>query len=87
MQSPPTERLDVRSDVATLRKNSYEEATVTIQHEKFEGYPDECPQCGVMFCYVPEHAQCPKPVGIYDRDKDRTVAWRCCDCGHEWERE
>ena len=22
-------------------------------------------------------------IGIYDRERDRTVAWRCPDCGHE----
>lgn len=25
-------------------------------------------------------------IAIYDRDKDRTVAWRCPDCEMEWER-
>ena len=22
-------------------------------------------------------------IGIYDMERDRTVAWRCPDCGHE----
>ena len=26
-------------------------------------------------------------IGIYDRDLDMTVAWRCPDCGHQWERD
>lgn len=26
-------------------------------------------------------------IGIYDRDRDRTVAWQCPDCGERWERE
>ncbi len=25
-------------------------------------------------------------IGIYDRRLDRTVAWRCPDCGYEWPR-
>lgn len=25
-----------------------------------------------------------RQIGIYDMDRDRTVAWRCPDCGHEW---
>lgn len=25
-------------------------------------------------------------LGIYDMNKDRTVAWRCPKCNHEWER-
>lgn len=23
-------------------------------------------------------------IGLYDMDKDRTTAWKCPDCGHEW---
>ena len=25
-------------------------------------------------------------IGVYDMDKDRTVAWRCPFCAHQWER-
>ena len=25
-------------------------------------------------------------IALYDRDKDRTVGWKCPDCGHAWER-
>ena len=28
-----------------------------------------------------------RAIAIYSREQDRTVAWRCPDCGHEWERE
>jgi len=27
-----------------------------------------------------------REIGIYDMEKDRTVSWRCPDCGHEWDR-
>lgn len=27
-----------------------------------------------------------RAIGIYDRDKDRTVAYLCPHCGHEWPR-
>lgn len=27
-----------------------------------------------------------RAVGIYSREKDRTVAWKCPDCEHEWAR-
>jgi hypothetical protein len=27
-----------------------------------------------------------REIAIYDRDKDRTTAYRCPDCGHEWSR-
>jgi hypothetical protein len=28
-----------------------------------------------------------RAIAIYSREEDRTVAWRCPDCGHEWERD
>ena len=28
-----------------------------------------------------------KEIGIYDFDKDQTVAYRCPECDHEWSRE
>jgi hypothetical protein len=26
-------------------------------------------------------------IGIYSMDEDRTIAWRCPDCGQEWPRD
>lgn len=26
-------------------------------------------------------------IAVYDRDLDRTMAWKCPDCGHEWPRK
>ncbi len=28
-----------------------------------------------------------RKIAIYDRDRDRTVAYRCPDCGHQWDRK
>ncbi len=28
-----------------------------------------------------------REIAIYDRDLDRTVAYRCPDCGHIWDRD
>jgi hypothetical protein len=28
-----------------------------------------------------------RQIGIYDRRLDRTVAFKCPDCGYEWARE
>ena len=28
-----------------------------------------------------------RTIAIYDRGLDRTVAWKCPDCGNEWERK
>lgn len=27
-----------------------------------------------------------RAIGIYDMELDRTVAWKCPDCGHQWGR-
>lgn len=27
-----------------------------------------------------------RAIGLYDIAKDRTVSWKCPDCGHEWDR-
>ena len=35
----------------------------------------ECPVC---------HAT--RITAIYDRERDCTVAYKCSDCGHEWDR-
>jgi hypothetical protein len=32
------------------------------------------------------HTHFSRRIGIYSRESDRTVRWRCPDCGHEWER-
>lgn len=28
-----------------------------------------------------------RQIGIYNLELDRTVMWKCPDCGHEWERQ
>lgn len=58
--------------------------------------PDDCPHCGVSLIGdpIPEadrhffgnatHFR--REIGVYDRERDRTVAYRCPDCGKEWAR-
>lgn len=58
--------------------------------------PDRCPSCGVSLIgdTIPagiRHlyggaTRFRREIGIYDRGLDRTVAYRCPDCGHEWPR-
>jgi predicted RNA-binding Zn-ribbon protein involved in translation (DUF1610 family) len=58
--------------------------------------PSECPSCKKAFKgpAIPEASQhffggaeCfSTAIAIYDRLKDRTVAWRCPHCQHQWER-
>lgn len=46
---------------------------------------DHCPSCDYDFTRgMP--AGFSRAIGLYDRDRDKTVAWRCPDCGHEWKR-
>jgi hypothetical protein len=56
-----------------------------------------CPFCGVSFQGdpIPEGLRAEyyggsthysRLIAIYDRDRDRTVAWRCPDCHKEWDR-
>ncbi len=57
---------------------------------------DNCPACGASLVGdpIPEDARehhggathYRREIGIYDRSLDRTVAYRCPDCGHEWRR-
>lgn len=55
--------------------------------------PDNCPNCNTTLIgdpipledvtnYSGTHWR--REIGIYDMGQDRTVAWRCPDCAHEW---
>ena len=58
------------------------------------GVPVECPSCKADLDggSIPEahHKYYSPPyrwrrtIAIYDYEKDRTVAWGCPDCEHEW---
>jgi heterodisulfide reductase subunit C len=58
--------------------------------------PDDCPNCGANLYYLPipfEHREYytrpfffSRRIGLYDVKADRTVSWKCPDCGHTWER-
>jgi len=39
-----------------------------------------------MYGATREKGQWGREIGIYDFDKDRTVAWQCPDCGNKWDR-
>ena len=47
-----------------------------------------CPNCGVDLSYKVDGDDRTyyRTIGIYDRNRDRTVAWHCPDCGHQWDR-
>lgn len=56
---------------------------------------EQCPHCGVSLQGdpIPEPSQpmygathFSRKIGIYSRETDRTVAWRCPDCEKEWPR-
>lgn len=56
--------------------------------------PDTCPHCkaDLRSDYIPaeqrelfgNNAHYSRRISIYDRERDRTVGWRCPDCGGEW---
>ncbi len=58
-------------------------------------YPLHCPKCNADLRGepIPEkdremfggHTHFLKVISIYNRDRDRTVKWKCPDCGHEWD--
>lgn len=27
-----------------------------------------------------------REIGLYDMEQDRTISWKCPDCGHQWPR-
>ena len=51
-------------------------------------YGDEAKalEVAAMYGATKEKGQWGRQIGIYDRDKDRTVAHKCPDCDHEWPR-
>lgn len=67
----------------------------TEERQFHDNDPECCPSCGVDFqgAAIPEehwhlfgarHGS--RKIGIYDLGRDRTVAWHCPDCKHEWGR-
>ena len=65
---------------------------------KKEPEPSECPYCDTDFtgAPIPKEQQwlfgnathfLQGVVGVYSREKDATVAWRCLSCNAEWPRK
>ena len=46
-----------------------------------------CPHCQADLSYKVGDVTYSRLIGIYDQDKDRTVAYRCPDCGKVDERD
>ena len=59
--------------------------------------PDNCPKCHTNLIGDPipvedqevfgGHTHFSRVIGIYDRDRDETVYYKCPDCGYQWARE
>ena len=45
-----------------------------------------CPQCNSDLRDVEHGPPFKREISVYCRDRDRTVAYRCPDCDHEWPR-
>lgn len=50
------------------------------------GSEEEADRKAEMYGANREKGKWGRTIALYDRDKDRTVAWKCPDCGHAWER-
>lgn len=46
----------------------------------------EADRIAAMYGATREKGQWGRNIGIYDMDRDMTVAWRCPECNHEWSR-
>ena len=47
---------------------------------------DNCPTCGVQWDYYVDGKRYSLVLGVYDRSRDRTIAWRCPGCDDQWPR-
>jgi rubrerythrin len=51
------------------------------------GSEEEADRKAEMYGANREKGRWGRTIALYDRDKDRTVAWKCPDCEHTWERK
>ena len=54
--------------------------------KEYNGDEAKALEVAAMYGATKEKGQFGRQIGIYDRDKDRTVAHKCPDCNHEWPR-
>jgi len=50
------------------------------------GSDEESDRIAEMYGANREKGHFGREIGIYDQGRDRTIAWRCPDCDHEWPR-
>lgn len=50
------------------------------------GSEDDADRTSAMYGATRERGQWGREIGIYDLNTDRTIAWQCPDCGHQWDR-
>ncbi len=53
--------------------------------EKY-GSEAEADRIAEMYGATRESGQWGRAIAIYSMETDRTVAWKCPDCNHEWPR-
>ena len=54
---------------------------------KESGSETEADRIAAMYGATREKGKFGRVIALYDRDKDCTVAWKCPDCEHVWERK
>lgn len=47
---------------------------------------EEADRIAAMYGATRTEGRWGRAIGLYDMERDRTVAWRCPDCGYEWGR-
>jgi hypothetical protein len=48
--------------------------------------PEEADRIAELYGATRTKGQWGRAIGLYPNEEDRTVKWRCPDCGHEWKR-
>lgn len=54
---------------------------------KMHGTEERADEYAAAYGATRTKGQWGREIGIYDMGKDRTVAWQCPDCKHEWQRK
>ena len=54
--------------------------------DQYAGDETKALEAAAMYGATKTEGRWGRAIGIYSMEKDRTVAYRCPDCGHEWKR-
>lgn len=52
---------------------------------KIKASEEDADRAAALYGATRERGKFSRAIGIYSMDRDRTVAFRCPECNHEWE--